>query len=108
MTVTNNSEKENTVTKRIPAMTARKNFGELLESVFYRGDEVIVERAGKPMGVLIPLAQYQKLTRQRADALATLEQSWASASLIEDTAAAEREILEETEAVRRKRSREAA
>lgn len=98
--------KERIVTKRIPAMTARKNFGEILESVFYRGDEVIVERAGKPMGVLIPMAQYRKLERQRADALATMERLWASAPVVEDIAAAEQEILEEAESVRRQHSKE--
>ena len=41
--------------KRIPAVTARENFGELLEGVFYKGDEVIFEHAGKQMGVLIPM-----------------------------------------------------
>lgn len=88
------------MTKRIPAMTARKNFGELLEGVFYKGDEVIVERAGKPMGVLIPMAQYQKLERQRTEAQAKLEQLWAAIPTVQDKEAAEREILEEVEVVR--------
>jgi len=88
------------MTKRIPAMTARKNFGELLESVFYRGDEVVVERAGKAMGVLIPMEQYQKLEQQRTEALARMEALWAGAPAAEDQAAAERDSLEETQAVR--------
>ncbi len=88
------------MTKRVPAMTARKNFGELLESVYHKGDEIIVERAGKPMGVLIPLSQYQKLERQRTDALAAMETLWATMPLVSDTAAAEQEIQEEAEAVR--------
>lgn len=96
--------------KRIPAMTARKNFGELLESVFYRGDEVVVERAGKAMGVLIPMEQYQKLEQQRTEALARMEALWAGApaeadqattnQAETDQAAAEQDILEETQAVR--------
>lgn len=92
------------MTKRIAAMTARKNFGELLESVFYRGDEIIVERAGKAMGVLIPMAQYQKLEQQRTDALARLDLLWASVPTVADTEAAEREIAEETLAVRQERA----
>lgn len=88
------------MTKRVPAMTARKNFGELLESVYHKGDEIIVERAGKPMGVLIPMAQYQKLERQRTDALAGMETLWAAMPLVLDAAAAEQEIQEETDAVR--------
>ena len=88
------------MTKRVPAMTARKNFGELLESVFYRGDEIVVERAGKPMGVLIPMAQYQKLEQQRTDALAVMESLWADAPAMPDAQAAEQDILEEVQAVR--------
>lgn len=88
------------MTKRVPAMTARKNFGELLESVYHKGDEIIVERAGKPMGVLIPMAQYQKLERQRADALVAMETLWAAMPLVSETAAAEQEIQEEADAVR--------
>lgn len=88
------------MTKRIPAMTARKNFGELLESVFYRGDEVVVERAGKAMGVLIPMEQYRKLEQQRIEATARMEALWASAPAAKDPAVAERDILEETQAVR--------
>ena len=86
------------MTKRVAAMTVRKNFGELLESVFHKGDEIIVERAGKPMGVLIPMVQYQKLERQRAEAQAKMEQLWASIPAAAD--AAEQEIAAETEALR--------
>ena len=88
------------MTKSVAAMTARKNFGEILESVFYRNDEVIIERAGKPMGVLIPMAQYRKLERQRAEALAKIEQLWTEMPPMGDVADAERDILAETHAVR--------
>lgn len=88
------------MTKRIPAMTARKNFGQLLESVFYRGDEVVVERAGKAMGVLIPMEQYRKLEQQRIEATARMEALWAGAPAAEDPDAAERDVLEETQVVR--------
>jgi prevent-host-death family protein len=45
--------------RTISAVEARKRLGELLEGVYYRGDEVIIERAGKPMAVVIPSAQYE-------------------------------------------------
>ena len=86
--------------KRIPAMTARENFGELLEGVFYKGDEVIFEHAGKQMGVLIPMEQYQKLERQRTEAQARLEYLWATIPAVEDKEAAKRGILEEVEVAR--------
>jgi hypothetical protein len=34
--------------RRLSAVEARKRFGELLEGVHYRDDEVVIERAGKP------------------------------------------------------------
>ena len=49
--------------RRVSAGDARKRLGELLEGVFYRGDEVIIERAGKPMAVVIPLQRYKILER---------------------------------------------
>lgn len=35
--------------KTISAYQARTNFGELLNLVYYQGDEVVVERKGKPL-----------------------------------------------------------
>jgi len=88
------------MTKRINAMTARKNLGELLEGVYYRGDEVVVERAGKPMGVIIPITQYAKIEKERSENLALLHELWSRRPAVEDVAAAEAEILAECEAVR--------
>lgn len=51
--------------RRVSAGEARKRLGELLEGVFYRGDEVIIERAGKPMAVVIPAERYEALERNR-------------------------------------------
>src|SRR5437899_1766452 len=54
--------------RRISAIEARKRLGELLEGVYYRGDEVIIERAGKPMAVVIPQSRYEVLERDREHA----------------------------------------
>jgi prevent-host-death family protein len=43
--------------KTVTALKARKNLGELLEEVYYRGDQYIIERAGKPMAAVVPLSQ---------------------------------------------------
>ncbi len=51
--------------RTVSAMEARGKFGELLESVLYRGDEVVIERAGKVMGVLISPTKYQLLEQNR-------------------------------------------
>ena len=88
------------MTKRINAMTIRKNLGEVLEGVYYRGDEVIVERGGKPMGVLIPISQYDRIKQFRSNALAKIEAQWGKMPATDNLAAAEAEIAMETAAVR--------
>ncbi|MEX0750451.1 MAG: type II toxin-antitoxin system prevent-host-death family antitoxin [Dehalococcoidia bacterium] len=40
--------------RTVTAVEARRNLGELLEQVYYRGDEIVIERAGKPMATLVP------------------------------------------------------
>ena len=46
--------------KKINAMKARQNFGQVLEEAYYRGEIYIVERAGKPMAALVPLSQLKE------------------------------------------------
>ena len=52
--------------RTVSAMEARKRFGELLESVYYRGDEVTIERAGKVMAVVVPAAEWDAWMEKRA------------------------------------------
>lgn len=35
--------------KTVSAFTARTNFGEILNQVYYSGEEIVVERKGKPL-----------------------------------------------------------
>ena len=51
--------------RTVTAIEARRRLGELLESVYLRGDEVVIERAGKPMAVVIPAERYESLERSR-------------------------------------------
>ena len=51
--------------RTVTAIEARRRLGELLESVYLRGDEVVIERAGKPMAVVIPAERYESLQRSR-------------------------------------------
>jgi prevent-host-death family protein len=83
-------------------MEARKRFGELLEQVHYRGDEVVIERAGKPMGVLISAERYESLEATRRDAFQELlEMAWANSDLVPLTDEEAMEIaVREVKAVR--------
>lgn len=61
--------------RRISAVEARKKLGEILESVYYRGDEVIIERAGRPMGVVIPAERYEAMEQSRERLFELIEKS---------------------------------
>ena len=65
--------------RTVSAMEARKRFGELLEGVFYRGDEVVIERAGKVMAVLIPKERYRALQEDWQESIAELRELTARA-----------------------------
>ena len=51
--------------RKLSAVEARRRLGEILEGVYYRGDEVVIERAGKPMAVVIPAERYESMERSR-------------------------------------------
>lgn len=53
------------MTITIGSREARKNFAELLGKVGYGGEVVIVERSGKPMVAVIPIAIYEQLVSER-------------------------------------------
>lgn len=51
--------------KEVSALKIRGNLGELLEEVYYRGEEFIVKRGKKPMAVLVPVEEFENFKRQR-------------------------------------------
>lgn len=48
------------MTKNISANEARTKFGELMNSVYYNGVDIIVERWGKPMVKIVPVNKNKK------------------------------------------------
>ncbi|MDE3094691.1 MAG: type II toxin-antitoxin system Phd/YefM family antitoxin [Chloroflexota bacterium] len=67
--------------RTVSAMEFRRNLGEILEGVLYRGDEVRIERHGKLMGVVISPEYHETMKQGREhamDRLSTLlEENWA-------------------------------
>ena len=51
--------------KRMSAREARTKFADLLGTVHYGGDVVIVERSGRPMAAVIPVELYERLMAER-------------------------------------------
>ena len=51
----------NTIARRISAKEARDNFTDLLGTVYYGKEPVIVEKQGRPFAVVISPEQYERL-----------------------------------------------
>ena len=47
--------------REVPAMTVRKNLGELLNEVQYRRDSVVITKSGKPVAALVDIALFKKI-----------------------------------------------
>ena len=62
--------------KTVNALRARKNLGELLEEVYYRGEEFVIERAGKPMAAVVPLSRLRGWKGARARVFGMVEKVW--------------------------------
>ncbi|NLD39446.1 MAG: type II toxin-antitoxin system Phd/YefM family antitoxin [Desulfatiglans sp.] len=54
--------------KIITAMDARKNFGQILNEAALRGDDFIVERAGKAMVAIVSMEKYEIMRQNREEA----------------------------------------
>ncbi len=59
--------------KKISAMKARQNLGQLLNEVSIRGDSFIIERAGKPLAALVDMERFQQLQEDRSAAVQALK-----------------------------------
>ena len=51
--------------KELNALKIRQSLGEILEEVFYKGEEFIIKRGKKPMAVLIPVDEFDSYKKQR-------------------------------------------
>jgi hypothetical protein len=71
---------EDGMKRTVSAMDARRHLGEILEGVFYRGDEVVIERAGKVMGVVVSPDRYRVMGQDRERFWELFEQMQKSAA----------------------------
>jgi prevent-host-death family protein len=90
--------------KTLTAIKARQNLGEVLEEVYYNGDQFIIERAGKPMAAVVPLWQVQARKKHSDRLFGMLDKVWESTPKGK-SATTEREVAEAVRAVRAVRSK---
>jgi len=62
------------MTRHISAREARNKFADLMGNVHYGGEEVIVERSGRPMAAVIPVDTYERLVAERRTRFEVLDQ----------------------------------
>ena len=62
--------------KKISAMKARQNLGQIMNEVAIRGDDYIIERAGKPIVAIIDMERYQRIEEDRQEALQAVRSIW--------------------------------
>ena len=61
------------MTIQIGAKDARAKFAELLGRVGFGREEIVIERSGKPMAVLIPMDVYERMVADRETRFAITE-----------------------------------
>ena len=62
--------------KKLSAMKARQNLGQVMNEVSLKGDDYIIERAGKPLVAIISMEKYQILRKERKEAFMALDKIW--------------------------------
>jgi prevent-host-death family protein len=87
--------------KKLSALKARQNLGQIMNEVALRGDDYIIERAGRPLVAVISMEKYQALQRDREDLGTSISGLWAKMKG-EDPAVVERTLDEAIRAIRTK------
>lgn len=85
--------------KKISAMKARQNLGQIMNEVSLRGDDYIIERAGKPLVAVVSMEKFHALQKDQDAARSALEQIWGKIKN-EDPKAVAKIINEAVEAAR--------
>ena len=62
------------MTRHVSAREARNRFADIMGSVRYGGEEIIVERSGRPMAAVIPVDTYERLIVERRTRFEVLDQ----------------------------------
>ncbi len=95
------------VTKKVNALKARKNLGQLLEEVYYKGDQYVIERAGRPMAAVVPIWQLEEWQKRRERFFGMVEELWQKNKKVKPEVI-EREVQEAVRTVRAKANRRKA
>ena len=90
--------------KKVTALAARRKFGELLERVYEKGDQYVIERGGEPMAAVVPVWQLQDRQIRRKRLFRMIGEVWQRNKRVQPKVI-EGEVANAVEAVRAKRKR---
>ena len=62
--------------KKVTAIKARQNLGQVMNEVSLTGDDYIIERAGRPMVAIISMDKYEILKKDRELVSEALDKIW--------------------------------
>ena len=93
--------------KRVNALNARKKLGQLLEEVYYKGDQFVIERAGRPMAAVVPVWQLEARATRKGRLFGMVEEVWQRTRRLKPETV-EREVKQAIKAVRGKAGRRKA
>ncbi len=95
------------MTKKVNALKVRRNLGQLLEEVYYKGEQYVIERAGRPMAAVVPVWQLEEWQKRRQRFFGMVEELWQKSKRV-NPGIIEREVEDATRAVRAKATRRKA
>lgn len=88
--------------KSVDAVVLRKNLGQYVNEAYYRGDEFVIKRAGKPIAALVPLEDLKGLTALKNQGLKTLRRIGAANKGV-SLETVQKDVAQAIQAVRRRR-----
>ena len=62
--------------KKVTALNVRKKLGQLLEEVYYKGDQFVIERAGRPMAAVVPVWQLEERATRKERLFGMVGEVW--------------------------------
>jgi prevent-host-death family protein len=92
------------IVKRVNALSARKQLGQLLEEVYYKGDQYVIERAGRPMAAVVPVWQLEERATRKERLFGTVGDVWQRTKRLEPGLVG-REVQRAVKAVRGRTTR---
>ncbi len=93
--------------KKVNALNARKKLGQLLEEVYYKGDQFVIERAGRPMAAVVPVWQLEERATRKERLFGMVEEVWQRTRRLKP-GIVEREVKQAIKAVRGRAGRRKA